>query len=371
MFRVEQMKEWQGRVEPALRGAWHWWLAEMVSFVPARLRRWIASLRSRLLFVIDGSGPQLAYETGERRETLGRVDLKGDVAAAIRRVLAAATPRVGQARDLVICLPAERGLRTSVTLPLAAEANLDQVIGFEFERLVPFKKEEVYYAHRIAGRNKLARTLQIELTVVPRSEVEELLRDIRRAGLHVIGLEIAAGRPDSGASRIMFEGVDRAVAYPRARLALASIAALFMVLAVAAIAIPFAAALRTRESLSAEVAAARSQAEASLNLQKQIDAETQDRRFLITRRRDTPTVTELLDTITRLTPDDTWLTELQITGSEVHLVGASASATVLLGLVDQSPSFRDAAFRSSVTQDSRIGRERFDISAHIAPRSGK
>jgi general secretion pathway protein L len=79
-------------------------------------------------------------------------------------------------------------------------------------------------------------------------------------------------------------------------------------------------------------------------------------------------VTELLDALTRLAPDDAWLTELQITGSDIRLTGAASSATALLGLIEQSVSFRNAAFRSPVVQDSRLGRERFDLGAQIAPR---
>ena len=84
-----------------------------------------------------------------------------------------------------------------------------------------------------------------------------------------------------------------------------------------------------------------------------------------------PTVTELLDALTHLAPDDTWLTELQIAGTDIRLTGAAGSATALLGLIAQSPDFRNAAFRSPVVQDSRLGRERFDLGAQISPRDEK
>jgi general secretion pathway protein L len=371
MFRVDHMFGWQARLDSGLRAAMRWWLDELASLVPEELRRRAANLRSRLLLVVDNSGAYLAAETGARRSALGRVDLHAGDPETVRRLIAAA-PQGGRniAAEVVVCLPTERALRTSVALPLAAERNLDQVLGFEFERLVPFKREDVYYAHHIVSRNKTARSLQVELTVVPRLDVQEILRQMRRLDLHVAGIEVAAARPPFTASHIPLDEHDRPTTHPRTRLATLGLGTLAVLLAIACIVIPFVRANSALDALTSQVADAKREAETSLSLQKQIDAQIQDQQFLVNRKRQTPTMTELLDIVTRLTPDDTWLTELQVAGAEIHLIGASSSATTLLGLVDQSPSFRNAAFRSSITQDSKIDRERFDIAARIAPREG-
>jgi general secretion pathway protein L len=369
MFGVDYMHDWQARIDSGLRGALRWWFDELAFFVPEELRRWIGSLQSRVLLVVDDTGAFLAYETGDEREPLGRIDLQSGQTGAVRRIL---TPilqgRRSETVDVVLCLPTGRALRTNVSLPLAAERNLEEVVGFEFERLVPFKREAVYYAYRVLTRNKVTRTVQVELTVVPRIDAEEISQLAQRVGLQVVGLEV--GTPN-GDPAVLLHGNDRPAAHPRARLAIAVLGGIAALLAVACIVIPFVRANNALSALSDQVGEARREAEASLNLQKQIDAEIQDQQFLVNRKRQSPSVTELLDTITRLTPDDTYLTELQVATGEVHLIGASASATALLGLVDQSPSFRNAAFRSSITQDSRINRERFDIAAKIAPREGQ
>jgi general secretion pathway protein L len=370
IFRVEQMMDWQSRIEPATRGALRWWLGELRGLVPQALRRRLAGLKSRLVLVADASGTALLCETGEEREPLGRVDLREP--QTVRRALSAAPQgRLDRAGHVTLRLPPDRALRTRVALPLAAERNLDQVVGFEFERLVPFKRDEAYYAYRVVARDKATRNLQVELTVAPRGDIDATAQAAARAGLHLAALEIMGAAPLDPGSIIPLRQGDGTAARSQARIAVAVLAATAALLATACIAIPFWRAHSALDALTVQVAEARRQAEASLALQKQIDAQLQDQRFLIDRRLRMPTVTELLDTITRLTPDNTWLTELQIDGSEVHLIGASVSATALLGLVDQSPAFRNAAFRSSITQDSQLKRERFDISARIAPREGK
>ncbi len=372
MFRVDHMFGWQARLDSGLRAGMRWWLDELAGLIPEEVRRRVASLHNRLLLVVDNSGGYLAIETGDRREALGRIDLHAGQPDTVRRMIASAPQGARNiGTDVVICLPADRALRASVSLPIAAERNLDQVVGFEFERLVPFKREDVYFSHSIVNRNKTARNLQVELTVVPRLDVQELLRQTRRLDLRVACIEVAGVRPPFAASRIVLDEQDRPAARSRARLLTLGLGALATLLMIACIVIPFVRANRAADALAAQVADARREAETSLSLQKQIDAVIQDQQFLVNRKRQTPAITELLDIVTRLTPDDTWLTELQVAGSEIHLIGASSSATTLLGLVDQSPSFRNAAFRSSITQDSKIDRERFDIAAHIAPRDGQ
>jgi len=370
MFRVEQMLDWHARIEPATRGALRWWLNELAGLVPQVLRRRVASLSSRLVLVTDASGTALVCETGEQRDPLGRVDLREP--QTVRRALSAAPQgRLDRAANVTLRLPADRALRTRVSLPLAAERNLDQVVGFEFERLVPFKRDEAYYTYRIIGRDKAVRSLQVELTVTPRAEIDATAQAATRAGLHLAAIEIAGTTPLDLTSSIPLRHGDQPAARSQARFVIAALAVTAALLAAACIAIPFWRAQSTLNALTAQLAEVRRQAGTSIDLQKQIDAQIQDQRFLTDRRLRMPTVTELLDTITRLTPDNTWLTELQINGSEIHLIGASVSATALLGLVDQSPAFRNAAFRSSITQDPRLKRERFDISARIAPREAK
>jgi general secretion pathway protein L len=371
MSRVAEMMQWPARFEPATRHALHWWLGELVDIVPANLRRRIAALRSRYVLVVDGVGLSLVRETGHERESLGRIDLR--VPQTVQRALA--TGRRGRGgsghTDVILRLPGRGALRMLASLPLAAERNLDQVVGFEFERLVPFKRDDAYYTYRVVARDKAARSLHIALTALPRAEIDATVEAAARAGLRATAIEIPATEPLDPPAIVPLLTGERGAASSHARLLLAALVSFALVLAATSIVIPFLRAEGQLDALTVELAAARREADLSARLQNQIDARAHGQRFLIDRRLRTPTVTELLDILTRLTPDDSWLNELQIAGTELRLTGASVSATALLGLVDQSPSFRNAAFRSPVVQDTRLQRERFDIGAQIAPREAK
>ena len=50
----------------------------------------------------------------------------------------------GRAREVVLCLPADKVMARKLMLPLVAEENLRQVLGFEMDRQTPFSLDQVY-----------------------------------------------------------------------------------------------------------------------------------------------------------------------------------------------------------------------------------
>jgi general secretion pathway protein L len=79
----------------------------------------------------------------------------------------------------------------------------------------------------------------------------------------------------------------------------------------------------------------------------------------------TPPVIDVLERLSRLLPDSTWLKQLEIKNGSVHLQGFSADASSLIGILEKDSNFSGVRFSSPVTQDEDSGRERFRISATI------
>lgn len=365
------MSEWRDQIQSSLGDIVRWWLGELEQLVPEAVRRQFVGQRTRLVLLVDAPGDNLLEETDQHTRRMGRIDLHTPATGDVRRILAA-IPRADRSggSEVVLRFPAQRALRTPISLPLAAEKNLPEVVGFEFERLVPFGRADVYYAYRIVARDKQAQLIRLELVVLPRSEVAKLGPTAEALGLRVSGLEIAEGVGEQGVTLIPLDDrkVDRAMGSERR--ILIGLAAAASVLGLLCLAVPYWRTSAAVESLTARMADARQRAESVVSLRKQIDLKRHEQQFLIDRKRAMPTETELLATLTRLIPDDAYLTESSITGDRLRLVGAANSATALLTLVDQSPAFRGAAFQSPIVQDTRLNRERFDITARIAQRGG-
>jgi Tfp pilus assembly protein PilN len=65
-----------------------------------------------------------------------------------------------------------------------------------------------------------------------------------------------------------------------------------------------------------------------------------------------------------LLPDDTWLSQLQITGQEIVLNGETGTSLSLVRLLDKSALLEEANFKSPLTK-SRNNIERFQLAAKI------
>lgn len=77
---------------------------------------------------------------------------------------------------------------------------------------------------------------------------------------------------------------------------------------------------------------------------------------------------KLLEELTRIIPEDSFLTEFHYKADEkkVRLTGFSASASKLIPLLEESPLFDNVKFTSPITSDKRTGKERFRLEMNLS-----
>ncbi|HVM81291.1 MAG TPA: PilN domain-containing protein [Stellaceae bacterium] len=362
-------------MSPLLRlpgAAASWWLRELAGMVPESLRHSLSGRGGRLVLAIDARGAaQALYASGGRHETLGALDGSAGSVAALRRLLEQPRWRRRIAGAAVaIELPAALALRTTTTLPAAAEGSLREVLSFDLDRRTPFKSADVYFDGRVAARDAKAGLLQVELAVVAREWIDGALALARELGLEVERVELRAEDAEEPLPHNLLPPKARPARRRTGDLLLAGLAAVTLLLAAAAVGIPVYRAHEAAAALAEEVAQAKRAAAATAVVQKEIETARQEESMLAERKRHEPAVSETLFLLTHLLPDDAWLSDLRISGAEVQLLGIAASASDLIGLLDRSKRFADASFRASLTQDQRLKRERFNIGARIAPAGG-
>jgi general secretion pathway protein L len=74
---------------------------------------------------------------------------------------------------------------------------------------------------------------------------------------------------------------------------------------------------------------------------------------------------DILNELTLLLPDDTWVSHFEIRDDMVHIHGESVASAVLIPLIESSKLFQNVSFRSPVTQNKKNNTERFHISAEL------
>ena len=86
--------------------------------------------------------------------------------------------------QVVVCLPRQAASVSRLMVPETARGSLDQVIGYEVERLLPFPKEEIYYDYLTYPVGGEEERLGVALFCLPRHEVEEYLAILTDIQIH-------------------------------------------------------------------------------------------------------------------------------------------------------------------------------------------
>jgi len=332
-----------------------WWAGELASFLPAAWRDRLAG--DRLIVDMAEGEARFARVTGGTVLALGTIGATADRRDAVRRLLTgvplADTP-------VLLRLGGGQALSKSITLPLAAEENLDEVLGFEMQRLTPFRPEQVRFAHTIAERRGADRTMRVDLVVVPREGLSAARDLLLEWGVPIDRVQAAPPAPP----------LDLAPPEWRRPSGPAGRRLRWLALATACLAVVALVSTPLHDwgrvaGLEARIAVARPAAEAALKLQAEVDGWASGAQRVARLKREAPSPVRLLDTFTRLLPDDTWISQFNLVDGAVELQGTSASASALVGLLEASPAVAKVRFRTPITSDPVTKLERFELSVEL------
>jgi Tfp pilus assembly protein PilN len=107
---------------------------------------------------------------------------------ALRKAMLALLPHCDPRRDsFYVCLPQEQVIAQEISLPAAAAADLKQVLDYEIERYLPFRREDVSYDY--VTTTKRGDKIGVMLFAVPKKGLAPLLAVLQSFGIEVQGVE--------------------------------------------------------------------------------------------------------------------------------------------------------------------------------------
>jgi general secretion pathway protein L len=270
-----------------------------------------------------------------------------------------------------IMLRSDDVLFRSLDFPKRAVDFLDGMIRAQIDRLTPWSANDVVFGWSHPA-NIANERIQLTLAATSKDKIQPLVQLARNLG--AASMTAFAEPPSSEGAPVKFKvfetslhsAVGRTVDLPRIlRISLLSTGLL------AAISLALAAYVgNTLDAEQQQLLRRIAERRASLRLQTAGGGSAQD--LLAKRKQTTPSSVMVLESISRVLPDSTYVTELRVEGDKLQVVGISQDAPSLIKLMEQSPQFSRATFFAPTTRAQSDPGERFHIEAHVTPyfRSG-
>ncbi|WP_454918099.1 PilN domain-containing protein [Xanthobacter sediminis] len=343
-----------------LFSAWLDTVAACLSTLLARLRQRPTLLlreRERGVFVLAlPEGGTLALRLGDPHGP----DLPPALAARLKD------------QPVELALDGGRMLLRPLELPRAAAPYLDGIVRAQIDRLTPWPANEVLYGWT-APEDTADERIRLMVAATPRAPITPMMARLRGLGAGPVCV-VAALEPSAGGAtvRLLDQAAGQAAAGARLRSALVGVLAGAALLATAALVVSDFAARSLDEELEGiqqTIAATRRQLMAARDGQ---GAGGSALRALEQRKREVPAAVLVLEDLSRVLPDDTYVTDLQLDAGQVpsgqlRIAGISAAPADLIRLMEQSGRFTQATFVAPTTPQPDGHGARFDIEARLAP----
>jgi general secretion pathway protein L len=371
-----------------LAGFWQWWKGQLDALMPSVPRAALARRRMRPVLVFGGDSATLwrsATDNGRPVMAVATtIPLTGDaatIAAAGRAALAPLTRMAygGQAAPVraVISLPARDVLRRNIVLPSAVEENFRQALAYDLDRHTPFKPEELYFDATIVARDAVHNTITIDLAAARRAIVDPALKHAAAWGANVAAVVPEPPERAAGSRLNLLPADARTSSSAWTRWQFWVPISVLAAAAVAAVVIPL---WQKREyvmQLNPLAEQARRRAAVSETLRAELDARVADYNTALERKYAYPSALQVVDAVSKLLPDDTWLTQFELKsmskGKEIQrdllVRGETGNSGRLVQLFEESQLFAQAAPRSPMTKIQPGPGEIFDLGAQLKTRA--
>jgi general secretion pathway protein L len=345
-----------------LKKFFRWWKREIIFLVPEKIREIINERRGTIIVRPEGDQLDLTFFMDGQVEPLIKLD-RNESGIAQYNDLLAGDERLLKA-DLIFRLTSRYGIQKEIALPAAAAENLHQVVSYELSRYSPFTTEQAYFAvKRLNGAND-PEQIHVLLILTARKVLDAFYQDLKALGMSPIFVDYEGVPNDLEFSdehyNLLPESLRRKTSNVPRLVYSALIGTIFLLVS-AVVAMPVWFEYQSVKDLESKAIPIEKEAKKIKALQVEIDSMIEETRKLIQLKNETPAILVMLNTLSNLIKDDTYLTYAQYADGHLQIQGESPAASNLISVLEASDLFANARFVSPVTQDNVSKMERFQI----------
>jgi general secretion pathway protein L len=335
------------------------WLDVVAAYLVGGIGRFVSPRVVRLIEEDDGFALSLAKDAQAqpvRFRIGGGADgpaLPDGVAKAIR------------GNRVEIVLRPQRFVFRDLELPRRAVEFLDGIVRAQIDRLTPWAAGDAVF-----GWGRPADIAKDRISIMIAATARAMVRPILQAVSEVGAASIAVLTvPAGGAAAAGIKVYDQNV---RGQLETRRVSRILLVVLLVAV-------VSAGVALAADMVIGGSLESRQSELERQIDQRrvlmragqngvARDASGLLDRRKhETPATVIVLEALSEILPDDTYVTELRVEGNKLQIIGVTHDAPALIRLIEQSPHFTHATFFAPTTRAPTDPGDRFHIEARIEP----
>jgi general secretion pathway protein L len=255
-----------------------------------------------------------------------------------------------------------RVLFRPLELPQRATEFLAGVVRAQIDRLTPWTPTDAAYGWSVpavAGADRIV----VTVAATARAMVQPVVDALIAAGAETVA--VTATPPDAAPITMLERSASGSLDVARVRRALVAVLIVTGLAAGVSLTVAGLAGIKLaseQEDLTQRIA----QRRMAIRLGQGGPAAT-PLRALERRKHQNPSSVIVLEALSQILPDHTYVTELRIEGDKLRLIGVTRDAPGLIRLIEQSTNFTRATFFAPTTRGPSDPGERFHIEAQIEP----
>jgi general secretion pathway protein L len=335
------------------------WLDTVAAWIVAAYAKAVAAPGVRVVEERDGT---FVVEANGKAATPERIRIVNGEVVATGGGNAAAMLKSSRTE---LVLQPESFVFRPLELPRRATEFLDGIVRAQIDRLTPWSAENAAFGWSAPAEIANER-VSVTVAATARTLVMPLVSAIAGLGADSIAVStVAPGAQNGAAIKVFDQRVRGALEVNRVRRALAAALLAAGVLGAAAIVADVFAGSEIdarHADITSRIAAQRAKLRAGSDAARDSALAAIERR-----RHEMPSSVIVLEALSQILPDHTYVTELRIQGDKMQVVGVTRDAPSLIRLIEQSQHFTRATFFAPTTRSPSESGEHFHIEARIEP----